>query len=395
MSRQLISHSPDLQQLQDEGYDIEVKSGFLLLKHVPYVNPQKEVKYGVLVTSLTLAGDRTATPSDHVVTFAGEYPSHSDGTPFDRIINARQHTVLAPGLEIDYTFSSKPPTGYPNYYEKMTTYVDILMSQAIKIDPNVTARTFPVIETTEDESVFKYIDTATSRAGIGAVSVKLELERVAIIGLGGTGSYILDLVAKTPVKEIHLYDGDKLLSHNAFRSPGAPTVDQLRAAPSKVTFFRDLYSQMRRGVIAHEAYLDAANIGELESMSFVFLAFDQPDAKKLIVERLIAVGIQFVDVGMGVDQVAGQPALAGILRVTTSSKRQHSHIAAKSRIPFASSGVKDEYANGVQIADLNSLNAALAVIKWKKLFGFYLDLEDEHHSTYTIDGNALTNEDRP
>ena len=36
-----------------------------------------------------------------------------------------------------------------------------------------------------------------------------------------------------------------------------------------------------------------------------------------------------------------------------------------------------------------------AVIKWKKLFGFYADLEHEHHSAYTIDGNHLTNEDSP
>jgi hypothetical protein len=40
---------------------------------------------------------------------------------------------------------------------------------------------------------------------------KLELGKIAIIGLGGTGSYVLDLAAKTPVKEIHLFDGDKFL----------------------------------------------------------------------------------------------------------------------------------------------------------------------------------------
>jgi len=40
------------------------------------------------------------------------------------------------------------------------------------------------------------------------------------------------------------------------------------------------------------------------------------------------------------------------------------------------------------------LNAALAVIKWKKLFGFYFDFEQELSSTYTIDGNHLLNEDQ-
>jgi hypothetical protein len=34
------------------------------------------------------------------------------------------------------------------------------------------------------------------------------------------------------------------------------------------------------------------------------------------------------------------------------------------------------------------------VIKWKKTCGFYHDLDREHHTTYTIDGNTVTNEER-
>lgn len=54
---------------------------------------------------------------------------------------------------------------------------------------------------------------------------------------------------------------------------------------------------------------------------------------------------------------------------------------------------RNEYDVNIQIADLNALNAALAVIKWKKLMGFYQDLDLEHHCTYTIGGNLLHNED--
>ena len=36
------------------------------------------------------------------------------------------------------------------------------------------------------------------------VTMKLELRKIAILGLGGTGSYVLYFVAKTPVREIHL-----------------------------------------------------------------------------------------------------------------------------------------------------------------------------------------------
>ena len=42
---------------------------------------------------------------------------------------------------------------------------------------------------------------------------------------------------------------------------------------------------------------------------------------------------------------------------------------------------------------MNALNAALAVIKWKKTRGFYADLEKEHHTVYGVSTNVLTNEE--
>lgn len=44
--------------------------------------------------------------------------------------------------------------------------------------------------------------------------------------------------------------------------------------------------------------------------------------------------------------------------------------------------------------ELNALNAALAVIKWKKRCGFYLDFENEGNSTYVVDSNVIINDDR-
>jgi tRNA A37 threonylcarbamoyladenosine dehydratase len=40
--------------------------------------------------------------------------------------------------------------------------------------------------------------------------------------LSGTGSYILDLLAKVPIREIHLCDGDDFARHNAFRASARP-----------------------------------------------------------------------------------------------------------------------------------------------------------------------------
>jgi len=39
------------------------------------------------------------------------------------------------------------------------------------------------------------------------------------------------------------------------------------------------------------------------------------------------------------------------------------------------------------------LNAALAVIKWKKLYGYFDDVTKEHYCAYTIRSNQLISED--
>jgi hypothetical protein len=85
-------------------------------------------------------------------------------------------------------------------------------------------------------------------------------------------------------------------------------------------------------------------------------------------------------------------SLGGILRVTTSTPEHRAHVWEHQRIPFGDEE-DDEYDRNIQTADLNMLNAVLAVIKWKKLYGFYLDQEHELFTTYTIGGNQLLNDD--
>jgi hypothetical protein len=150
---------------------------------------------------------------------------------------------------------------------------------------------------------------------------------------------------------------------------------------------------MHRGIVTHETHIDASNVDELRSMSFVFLCLDQGEAKLIIVQKLEEFGISFVDVGMGV--FMKNETLGGILRVTTSTAQHRAHVHEKGRIPLGGGDVEDQYDKNIQIADLNSLNAALAVIRWKKLYGFYADHENELFSTYTINCNLLTSEDIP
>src|SRR5438270_1704472 len=108
MSYKLINRSPDLKRLRDEGYDLAIRSGFLLVRDIPYLNSAKEVKRGTLVTKLILAGDVTERPDDHVAYFEGEYPCREDGSEIEQIRNNSSRRELADGVFIDHTFSAKP-----------------------------------------------------------------------------------------------------------------------------------------------------------------------------------------------------------------------------------------------------------------------------------------------
>lgn len=391
MSHAQISHSTDLKRLRDEGYEVEVYEGFLLIHHVPYVNAEKKVVYGILVSPLQLSGDITARPSDHVAKWVGDHPWDSKGSPLLSLVNqSGMQEKIREGVVVTHSFSHKPPEGYADYHQKMTRYIDILEGHAHAIDPDATAKTFPVVGLSEEESVFCYLENASSLAGITAVNGKLKKDRIAIVGLGGTGSYILDFVAKTPVGEIHLFDGDTFLQHNAFRSPGAPSRDDLANRPTKVAWLTETYSRMRRKIIPHPQNIDESNVVELKAMDYVFVCIDKGEPKRTIVKFLIDYKIPFTEVGMDLFIVEGEEALDGSIRVTTCTPTFHDHVPR--RIHFNDGG-NDEYSQNIQIADMNALNATLAVIKWKKLCGFYKDFDHEHHMVYSISTSALTREE--
>lgn len=392
MSRALFSLNPDLARLRSEGYFMRIRGSFLVMLEVPYVDAQRQVRFGTLVSTLDMAGDRTRKPETHVMNWDGDFPCNADGTPLQGISHAAPNTDLGHGLTARYSFSSKPcDLGYADYYAKMATYATIVSGPAAVLKPGISPRVFRGGEEEDEASVFNYLDTASSRVGIGALASKLEEEVVAIIGLGGTGGYIVDFVAKTPVKQIRLFDGDDFLSHNAFRAPGAPSLEELRDAPKKVDYLKGIYERMHRSIEAHPVEINADTLGLLDGITFAFLSMDAGEKKRAVVAKLEALGVPFIDVGMGLELTNG--SLGGILRVTTSTPTKRAHVH-QGRISFADGGGQDVYASNIQVADLNALNACLAVVKWKKLRGFYRDLEQEHHSTYTTDGGMLLNGDQ-
>jgi hypothetical protein len=108
----------------------------------------------------------------------------------------------------------------------------------------------------------------------------------------------------------------------------------------------------------------------------------------MIINNLLHYGVTFFDVGLGVN--VADENLVGSLRVTTGTQEKFDHLPK--RIGSAEND-DNEYANNIQIGDLNALNALMAVIKWKKLCGFYQDQKKEHNTTYVINTGQLIHED--
>lgn len=389
MSRKLIAHSADLLRLQNEGYDIELRAAgsLLLIRDVPYVNDKRQVQRGTLVLKLVLAGDEAAKPTDHTARWTGEHPCHANGNRIAAFLNASNVEEMGDGVRIDHTFSAK--ADYRDYYHQATTYIGRIEAEARKIEPDVTARTYPVIAQNESDGVFEYADTASTRAGIAAINERVAKEIVGIVGVGGSGCYTLDLVAKSMALQIHVFDKDVFQNHSAFRAPGAPSIESLREKPLKVDYFADIYDNMRRGIARHPVAIDASNLALLDGMTFVFLCLDRGDQKRVIVEHLVKKGTPFADVGMGVMVVDGK--ITGTVRTVLSTPETREQAAP--HISFADGdAAANEYASNIQIPELNAINAALAVVRWKQYRGIYHDLRQSAYLGYSIASGELIND---
>lgn len=391
MSRQLISLNSDLQRLVHEGYEVEIRSGLLIVHSIPYVNSRCEVLSGTLVSELTLISpDVVGRPATHQIHFVGEHPCHASGKSMVQIANASGQFQLLPDLVAQHYFSHKPSAGYSNYYEKVRTYIRVISDQARVLQPDADARTFKVIAPVDEHSVFEYEDTASSRAGIRAIAARLANQRIAIVGLGGTGAYVLDFIAKTHVSEIHLYDGDAFHQHNAFRAPGAASRATLERQQTKVDYFQTLYSSMRRHIVAHPKMINEENVNELTQYDYVFLCVDKGSVRQLIANSLDQSTTTYLDAGMGINILEEGQSLWGACRVTTSTSTDRT--SPRPRIPSVDRD--DElYNSNIQVAELNCMNALLAIFKWKRLSGFYVNDRNDFNQSFSIGLNKLTNEE--
>ena len=94
MLEALISHSPDLQHLQEEGFVMEACDGYLIIHHMPYINTRHELKDGTLIMPLCTTGDRAIRPSDHTAHWIGERPCDINGAPLPSLVNPTGRQII-------------------------------------------------------------------------------------------------------------------------------------------------------------------------------------------------------------------------------------------------------------------------------------------------------------
>ena len=221
----------------------------------------------------------------------------------------------------------------------------------------------------------------------GDLAAKFNDDIIAIIGLGGTGSYILDFMAKTRVREIRLFDHDNFRVHNAYRAPGRLQEDEL--GKNKAEMYVKRYEDFRAGTSAKPKFIDASCADDLDGVTFAFVSVDKGTSRAGIFELLISKKIPFIDVGMGLNRKHG--SLGGMLRVTYYSAEDGDAVRAMG-VAEVSDSPNDEYRRNVQTSELNALNACLAVLKFKQLRGFYYQESADFHFLFGVEDVHIVSE---
>lgn len=378
MFHQLVSHNDDLRRLVEKGYAVAIDGGFLVIRDIPYLDALKALRTGAFVAKLEFVDKVTVKQDDHQVWFAGAVPHGLDGNPIPNLGGGPQGLALGEASKdvvVERRFSNKPKVTekFADFFDKIESYVTIISGPAMELY-HASPYTFRTVDKMSD-SVFKFHDTLTSRAEITDLSAKFANDVVAIIGLGGTGAYVLDFLVKTPVREIRAFDLDTFHIHNAFRSTGR-LQDESELGKPKAEIYQARYENFRHGLKVERKFIDASCETDFEGVTFSFVCVDKGSSRAAIFDLLIAKGIPFIDVGMGLDRKRGP--VNGMMRTTYYSLENAQKVRDKG-LAEMSDQPDDIYRTNIQISEINALNACLAVIRFKQLRGFYFEEIPHYH----------------
>ena len=213
-------------------------------------------------------------------------------------------------------------------------------------------------------------------------------QRIGIVGLGGVGLWILDLMSKTDVREIRIWDGDEIEGRNLLRAPGWASQDAI--GKNKAEYFGKKYEQMRTGISIHAKYWHADDpVDSFDGLDFLFMAIDKAKVRAALCETLESIRVPFIDVGMGIER--RDQRVRGSCQVYFSGKDPSRWRVG---IPTAE-GEGDQDYYELQLADLGALNAALAVGTWRRHITQYAEETKDWLIRYRVENNDLLKRTEP
>ena len=360
------------------GFDIEVESDVVRAVRVPCLFAGGVVGTCTVETSCDPA---TGKPTQQIggavhavrITADEEHDGrvyHADGTPIGNYVNGDGKTWSDISIH----------KGSQNSPEDDGSASDMIHRYAKQVVGAVAAAGYSKLATLALPDPFHIPNTFEARAAIAPVQDRIRGQRIAIIGLGGTGAYLLDLIAKTPVSEIHLLDSDCVDWHTFKRAPGAPTAEEIDLVHAgsllKVAYYHSKYAAFRDGIHPHPVRVDSPSMfaGFLSDhpIDYAFVCIDQltdgDSARQDAVYRAVTeAGVPFIDSGVSI--TLEDCAIRGA--VTTSAYDAGSD-AWKDAIPNARMDGGDPGYRNVQLPEVNAAAATFAVMEWRRRTGQYV-----------------------
>lgn len=379
--QELANHNPFVKDLEDQGYAVDFINGYFVIFGLPFLDENGSLNYGDWVSPVDLIDEWVIdAPKSHQAWFRGGRPHDGQGRVLQLAIRNANVTV-SDDIVTDFSFSLKllesaEKRPYHSFEEKVTTYLDLITAPAMAAFSEATPLRGIEIKAAAQGSPLRFPDTLSSRYNINDISSLLRGKKVAIIGLGGTGSYILDMISRTHLEQIALFDKDKVHVHTMFRMPGfiRRAIGQL-----KVDALAQQYGNWHTGIKPVPEHITSENIEQLREFDFVFVSVDDGPSRLYIVDWLSSNNIPFVDCGMGLNR--SQVGLNGTIRITGVDRNAFENTVHTPYLPTENIE-GGEYRKQAQIAEFNALNASLAVIRFKQHFKLFDRLEESVWHTF-------------
>ena len=323
------------------------------------------------------------------ITIDGEYDGlvyHADGTAIGNQVGGDGKTWSNISIKRGARGSPEPDETAHDLLHRYAKQIVGAVSAAGYSEPAALAMPDP----------FHIPNTFEARAAIAPVQDRIRGDRIAIIGLGGTGAHILDFIAKTPVSEIHLLDSDRVDWHTLMRAPGAPTpeeIEQVRAGSLlKVDYYCSKYAAFRAGIRPHAERVESpsmfAEFVSDHSIDFVFVCIDQltegDSSRQDDVYRAVSeAGVPFIDSGVSI--TLEDCAVRGA--VTTSGYDAGSDgwkAIPNARLVGGAAGYRN-----VQLPEVNAAAATFAVMEWRRCTGQYVSETPSFYQKFRLEKGLI------